>query len=206
MYMHIHIYICVYTCMYTNICILKNSSQIKILQFLLWGIDPHPSSSRLYIYKHLCIYIHTHIHMYMYTYVYIYMYTSIYIYIYVHIYTCMRTCMRILKDSSRKSSKCWRDHHLHLWASLRARACVCRTTASPPAFISVTGLIHTGDMAHSCVWHDSFIRVTWLLHTWVRSTTAFLPAFICVTWLVHTHDMNLLYVWHDFFIRVTWPI
>ena len=89
MYMHIYIYICVYTCTYTNICILKNSSQIKILQFLLWGIDPHPSSSRLYIYKHLCIHIHTHIYMYTYTYIHLNIYTYTYIYIHVCVHVCV---------------------------------------------------------------------------------------------------------------------
>jgi hypothetical protein len=41
------------------------------------------------------------------------------------------------------------------------------------------------DMNHSCVWHDSFI---------------------CVTWLIHMCDMTHSYVWRDSFVRATWII
>jgi len=68
-------------------------------------------------------------------------------------------------------------------------------------------LIHTCDMTHVYVWHDSFIRVTWLIglktsstphsHVWHDSLTY-------VTWLIHTCDMTHSYVWHESFIRVTW--
>jgi len=60
----------------------------------------------------------------------------------------------------------------------------------------VTWRIHMCDiLIHICVWHDSFICVTWLIH-------------ICVTWRIHmcgmTHpymcDMTHSYVWHDSFI------
>jgi len=47
----------------------------------------------------------------------------------------------------------------------------------------VTWLIHTCDMTHSYVWHDSFTRVPWLIH-------------MC--------DMTHSHVWHDSFICVTW--
>jgi len=55
--------------------------------------------------------------------------------------------------------------------------------------VYVTWRIHTCDISHSYVWHDSFICVTWLIHMWHDS-------FICVTWLFH--------MWHDSFIRVTY--
>jgi len=67
----------------------------------------------------------------------------------------------------------------------------------------------------SCVWHDSFIRVTWLIHTcdmtlvYVRDMThsyVWYDSFICVTWLFHTGDMTLSYGWHDSCIRVTWQL
>ena len=75
------------------------------------------------------------------------------------------------------------------------------------SFIRVTWLIHTCDMTHSYVWHDSFIRVTWLIHT-CDMTHSYMwhDSFIRVTWLIHTCDMTHLYVWHDSFVHVTWLI
>ena len=63
--------------------------------------------------------------------------------------------------------------------------------------ICVTWLIHMCDMTHPymwpgtymCVWHDSFICTTCLIHK-------------CVTWLIHMHDRTHSYVWHDSFICV----
>jgi len=53
------------------------------------------------------------------------------------------------------------------------------------------------DIAHSYVWHGSFIRVTWLIHmcngSFIRDV-----AHSSVTWLIH--------MWHGSFIRVTWLI
>ena len=48
----------------------------------------------------------------------------------------------------------------------------------------------SGDMTHSCVCHDSFICVTWLIHA---------DSCICVT-LTHAH------MWHDALMCVTWLI
>jgi len=83
----------------------------------------------------------------------------------------------------------------------------------------VTWLVHMCDMTHSYVWHDSFIRVTWLIpymwhdtfinmnesaqtnllcHTPVALYAGHMSTIKCVTWLIH--------VWHDSFIRVTWLI
>ena len=46
-------------------------------------------------------------------------------------------------------------------------------------FIIMTWLIHICDMAHSCVWHDLFMCVTWLFPT----------LFICVTYKpCHTYE------------------
>ena len=60
---------------------------------------------------------------------------------------------------------------------------------------SVAYLIHMCAMAHSYVWHISFICVTWLnirdmTHSYVRY-----DSFIFVTWLVHMCDMTQSYVW-----------
>ena len=63
------------------------------------------------------------------------------------------------------------------------------------------------DMTHSYVRHDSFIRVTWLMHTCdMTHSYVWHDSFICVTWLIHTCDMTHSYVWHDSFICVTWLI
>ena len=51
----------------------------------------------------------------------------------------------------------------------------------------VTWLIHTCNMTNSYVWHDSFIRVTWLIR----------DSFIRVTWLMHTRGMTHSCVRHD---------
>jgi len=72
------------------------------------------------------------------------------------------------------------------------------------SFIRVTRLIHTCDMTHSFVWHDAFIRVTWFIHTCdMTHSYVWHDAFIRVTWLIHTCDMTHSYVWHDSLIRVT---
>ena len=59
------------------------------------------------------------------------------------------------------------------------------------------------DMTHAYVWHDSFICVTWLMHTCdMTHSYVWHDSFICVTWLMHTCDMTHSYVWH----HVTWLI
>jgi len=53
-------------------------------------------------------------------------------------------------------------------------------------------------LTHSHVWHDSFTRVTWLIHmcdmthshVWRDSRT-------CVTWPVHMCDMARSYAWYN---------
>jgi len=50
----------------------------------------------------------------------------------------------------------------------------------------------------SYLWHDSFMRVTWLIH--VCATThscVWHDSFMCVTWLIHACDMTHSCVWHD---------
>ena len=71
------------------------------------------------------------------------------------------------------------------------------------SFICVTWLIHTCDMTHSYVWHDSFICVTWLIHTCdMTHSYVWHDSFICVTWLIHMCGRTHSYVWHDWFICV----
>jgi len=69
-------------------------------------------------------------------------------------------------------------------------------------------------MTHSCVWHDSFIRVAALClnkasshYTWLTRDMTYsfvwLDSIICVTWPLHTCDMTQSYVWPDSSIHVT---
>jgi len=62
--------------------------------------------------------------------------------------------------------------------------------------ICVTRPIHTSDITHSNMWHDSFIHVTFLDHS----------SSISVTWLIHMCDMTHSYAWRDSFMFVTWLI
>ena len=51
---------------------------------------------------------------------------------------------------------------------------------------------HTHTHTHSCVWHDSFICVTWLIRM-CDMTHVWHDSFISVTWLIHMCDMTHLY-------------
>jgi len=52
-------------------------------------------------------------------------------------------------------------------------------------------------MTHPYVWHDSFIRVTWLIHM-CDATHPYLRhvLFTCVTWLVHMCNMTHSWMWN----------
>ena len=67
------------------------------------------------------------------------------------------------------------------------------------------------DMTSSYVWHDSFIRVTWLIHVCYMTHSyvwhdSFIwhASFICVTWLIHKCDKPHSYLWHESIIHMTW--
>ena len=78
---------------------------------------------------------------------------------------------------------------------------------SHDSFICVTWLIHTSDMTQDlCI---AFICVTRLIHVCVihmcdmTHSCLWHDSFICVTWLIHVCDMTHSCVWHDSFICVT---
>jgi len=96
------------------------------------------------------------------------------------------------------------------------------------SFMCVISLFHDLFCRHLYVRHDSFVRVTWIMH--VCDMTYFFAyfagaivihicdiiysyvwrdSFMCMTWLAHylfhTGDCHS-YVWHDSFICVTWLI
>ena len=70
---------------------------------------------------------------------------------------------------------------------------------------TMTWLIHMCDMAHSYVYHDSFMCVTRLIHMCdMTHSYVWHDSFICVTWLIHvcgmTPVMTRWCVWHDSFM------
>jgi len=69
----------------------------------------------------------------------------------------------------------------------------------------VTWPIHTWDMTHSHLKHDSFV---WLMDVWhhAQSLCHCLSQTRCVTWLVHTWDMTQSHLRHDSFVCKTLPI
>jgi len=73
------------------------------------------------------------------------------------------------------------------------------------SFIRVTWLMHMCDLTHSYVWHESFICMTrpndWDLREFCSSGCVWHDSFIRVTWLIHMCDMTQSYLWHDLFMR-----
>ena len=52
-------------------------------------------------------------------------------------------------------------------------------------------------MTHSCVQHDSFIRVTWRIHMYAMTLSyVWRDSFIYMTWFFHTCDIIPSYVWN----------
>jgi len=66
------------------------------------------------------------------------------------------------------------------------------------------------DLSPSCVWRDSFICVTWLIHmcdlTHCTGGWSRIMQRLRETWLIHMCDVTHSYVWRDSFICVTWLI
>jgi len=81
----------------------------------------------------------------------------------------------------------------------------------------MTWLLYMCDMTR--LWHDSFMCVTWLIHTRIIHTMicnicgtwrifpgVIRDSCVCMTRLVYTYNITRLYVWHDSFICVMWLI
>ena len=86
--------------------------------------------------------------------------------------------------------------------SLRITCCLWHDS-----FTRVTWLIHTCDMTHSQGGHDSFTRVTWRIHTCdMTHSHVWHDSFTRVTWLIHTSDMTHSHMWHDTFTPLVWHI
>ena len=75
-------------------------------------------------------------------------------------------------------------------------------------------LFQACDMTHLCVWHDSFVCETWLVHAQDLRVTSCTTkhaiacvthdSFMRVTWLLRVCDMAPSCEWHDSFVCVTW--
>jgi len=79
------------------------------------------------------------------------------------------------------------------------------------SFIRVTWIIHMRDMTPSCVWNDSFmcdtcICVTWLIYTWHETCLCVWLFYMCDITSSCVCDMTHSYVGHDSFVCVTWLI
>ena len=93
-------------------------------------------------------------------------------------------------------------HHVHVCVMTNNET-RCRLSKTPPHELRSPKF--TWDMTH--VRHDSFIRVTCLVH--VCDTThsqVWHDSFTCVMWLIYTRDMTQSYAWHDSFTSVTWLV
>jgi len=63
----------------------------------------------------------------------------------------------------------------------------------PTFFKQVTGMC---DVTPLCVWHESFMCVTCLIHVCdMTPLCVWHDSFMCVTWLIHVCDMTHSYVW-----------
>ena len=109
------------------------------------------------------------------------------------------------------TNESWMNHVAHvnvneLCHTCVAFACVCvRERACIHVChdpFHICGMTHPNmrDMSTLYLWHDSFIRVTWPIHTCdITYSNVWHDSFT-------THDMTPSYVWHDSLICAAWPI
>jgi len=70
------------------------------------------------------------------------------------------------------------------------------------------------DMTRSCVWHDSFMCVTWLIHLCdMTRSCVWRDSLTYMTWRIRFSDLthspawhDIFAEWHDFLAPVTWLI
>ena len=97
---------------------------------------------------------------------------------------------------------CWKENY-----SIEIGACDLNDTSNAIGCTCMTWHTHMCDMAHSYVWHDTFICVTWHIHMCdMTHSYVWHDTFICVTWLIHTCDMTHSYVLLDSFICASWLV
>ena len=104
-------------------------------------------------------------------------------------------------------SVCWWFRRKAAMAPVRAR--LTRDMADSYTYVYMfkkTWLIRICDLAHSYVWHESFLCRTWLIHIHVYTCSRWHDSFRYVTWLIHMCDMNHFYAGHDPLTCAIWLI
>ena len=78
-------------------------------------------------------------------------------------------------------------HACDTWERRSAGRVMTHSCVWRDSLMCVTWLIHVCDMTQSCVWRDSLICVTWLI-------------LVCVPWLIHMCDMTHSIVRHEVWV------
>jgi len=109
-----------------------------------------------------------------------------------------------MNESKWVTSHTWLSHVIHHKAPRHhARRCLhthLRLLDLLPVRarqICVTWLIHTYDVPHSYVWHDSIAYMTWTIDSLANSRQAKHDAVIQVTRILWMCDISQLYTWYD---------
>jgi len=98
----------------------------------------------------------------------------------------------------------WHDSStdkMNVFASFVLKVCACVTWLVHVRGVThsrVTWLIRTCEISHSCVWRDSFMCVTWLIHGQNECICLLCAVGLCMC------DMTRSCVWYDFSYVVTW--
>ena len=106
------------------------------------------------------------------------------------VHTHKRTHTHVLRCEGRVGDEGWRCFVVcHLWRV----GDVIHTCLSPDYFLRATWLSHMCDMTHPYLRRDSFIFVTWPTHPWdMTQSYVWHDSVICVTWLIYRCDMTQL--------------
>jgi len=98
-------------------------------------------------------------------------------------HTCEQNTPAVKFLGPRQNAFLWIQQHFyrHVAILLCAMTHLCVWHDSR---MCVTWLIHTCDTSHSYAWHDSFTRVTRLIHICHES-------FTCVPWLIHVWSFGM---------------
>jgi len=146
------------------------------------------------IYIHMYIYIHIQSGVYMYIHVYIYIHIYVSSFWWMHIYICtyIHTYIHIHIHTTYMNVYIYKYTHTHIHAHTDLHTHThTRTHTHTHKHESRMG----GLSASLCVWHDSFICVTWPIHMCdTIQSDVWHDSFICdEACLIHMYDMNNWY-------------
>ena len=111
----------------------------------------------------------------------------------------------VCRDSFTSDSCPWLIHMCDMTHFTRLNHVCGDSCVRHDSFTCVKWLMHTREMTLSYAWDDSLIRMTCPNHMWGDSCVRH-DSCTCVTWLMHTREMTLSYVWRAPIIFVTWLI